>query len=138
MQLQHSRTDIQVRFSDLDLLGHVSNSYYAQYFDLARVTFFRKIAKLIKNPVPSYVVASVKMDMLREIRFDDRVVVDTWCSRVGTKSMTIEHVIYANGEKATTCQTVLVGFDRDTRSSTALPTDWEVSDLSDVIPPSKA
>jgi acyl-CoA thioester hydrolase len=137
MQLQHSRTDIQVRFSDLDLLGHVSNSYYAQYFDLARVTFFRKIAKLIKNPVPSYVVASVKMDMLREIRFDDRVVVDTWCSRVGTKSMTIEHVIYANGEKATTCQTVLVGFDRDTRSSTALPTDWEVSDLSDVIPPSK-
>ncbi|MBB5188527.1 MULTISPECIES: acyl-CoA thioesterase [Zhongshania] len=138
MQLQHSRTDIQVRFSDLDLLGHVSNSYYAQYFDLARVTFFRQIAKLIKNPVPSYVVASVKMDMLREIRFDDRVVVDTWCSRVGTKSMTIEHVIYANGEKATTCQTVLVGFDRDTRSSTALPTDWEVSDLSDVIPPSKA
>jgi acyl-CoA thioester hydrolase len=138
MQLQHSRTDIQVRFSDLDLLGHVSNSYYAQYFDLARVTFFRQIAKLIKNPVPSYVVASVKMDMLREIRFDDRVVVDTWCSQVGTKSMTIEHVIYANGEKATTCQTVLVGFDRDTRSSTALPTDWEVSDLSDVIPPSKA
>jgi acyl-CoA thioester hydrolase len=58
MQLQHSRTDIQVRFSDLDLLGHVSNSYYAQYFDLARVTFFRQIAKLIKNPVPSYVVAS--------------------------------------------------------------------------------
>jgi acyl-CoA thioester hydrolase len=137
MQLQHSRTDIQVRFSDLDLLGHVSNSYYAQYFDLARVTFFRQIAKHIKHSVPSYVVASVKMDMLREIRFDDRVVVDTWCSRVGTKSMTIEHVIYANGEKATTCQTVLVGFDRDTRSSTALPTDWEVSDLSDVIPPSK-
>lgn len=137
MQLQHSRTDIQVRFSDLDLLGHVSNSYYAQYFDLARVTFFRQIAKHIKYPVPSYVVASVKMDMLREIRFDDRVVVDTWCSRVGTKSMTIEHVIYANGEKATTCQTVLVGFDRDTRNSTALPTDWEVTDLSGVIPPSK-
>jgi acyl-CoA thioester hydrolase len=49
--------------------------------------------------------------------------------------MTIEHVIYANGEKATSCQTVLVGFDRETRSSTALPSDWESSDISDVTAP---
>ena len=33
MQLPKTRTDIQVRFSDLDFLGHVSNSVYAQYFD---------------------------------------------------------------------------------------------------------
>ncbi|WP_366943115.1 thioesterase family protein [Zhongshania sp.] len=137
MQLQHSRTDIQVRFSDLDIIGHVSNSYYAQYFDLARVTFFRQIAKQLGRENPAHVVASVKMDMLREICFDDTVVVDTWCSHVGTKSMTIEHLIYANGEKATTCQTVLVGFDRETRTSKALPTDWEASDVSGVIPPRK-
>jgi acyl-CoA thioester hydrolase len=135
MKLKHARTEIQVRFSDLDILGHVSNSYYAQYFDLARVTFFRQVAKQLKRENPSHVVASVKMDMLREIRFDDRVVVDTWCSRVGTKSMSIEHIIYANGEKATTCQTVLVGFDRETRTSTALPSDWEPSDMSAIMAP---
>lgn len=135
MQLPHSRTEIQVRFSDLDILGHVSNSYYAQYFDLARVTFFRNISNISGRPNPSHVVASVKMDMLREICFDHSVVVDTWCSKKGTKSMTIEHVIYANGEKATSCQTVLVGFDRETRSSRALPSDWEASDISDVTAP---
>ncbi|CAA0119887.1 acyl-CoA thioesterase [Zhongshania aliphaticivorans] len=135
MQLPHSRTEIQVRFSDLDILGHVSNSYYAQYFDLARVTFFRNISKISERVNPSHVVASVKMDMLREICFDNTVIVDTWCSKMGTKSMTIEHHIYANGELATTCQTILVGFDRETRKSTALPSDWEATDISDVRPP---
>jgi acyl-CoA thioester hydrolase len=138
MQLPHSRIDIQVRFSDLDMLGHVSNSYYAQYFDLARVTFFRNVEKLYVRRHVNYVVASVKMDMLREIRFDHSVVVDTWCSKKGNKSMTIEHVIYANGQKATTCQTVLVGFDRETRSSTGLPNDWQITDLGGVSPPSIA
>ena len=135
MKLPHSRTEIQVRFSDLDILGHVSNSYYAQYFDLARVTFFKNISNISKSPNPSHVVASVKMDMIREIRFDNLVIVDTWCSKMGTKSMTIEHRIYANGELATTCQTVLVGFDRDTRSSTALPEVWEATDLSGIVAP---
>ena len=138
MQLKHSRTEIQVRFSDLDVLGHVSNSYYAQYFDLARIEFFRGVATQFSGVIPSYVVASVKMDMLKEIRFDHTVNVDTWCSRMGNKSMTIEHRIYGNGELATTCQTVLVGFDRESRSATPLPSEWEVSDIGAIIAPTLA
>ncbi|CAA0089220.1 Uncharacterised protein [Zhongshania aliphaticivorans] len=136
MRLPHARVEIQVRFSDLDILGHVSNSYYAQYFDLARVTFFRKVKQAGGELETQTVVASVKMDMLREIRFDHKVVVDTWCSKKGTKSMVIEHIIYANGEIATTCQAVLVGFDLETRSSTALPVEWDVTDLTGITPPS--
>ena len=128
ISLPYTRTCIQVRFSDLDFLGHVSNSVYAQYFDLARIDFFRELDKVSK--APHNVVASVKMDMLREIRFDHEVVVDTWCSHVGNKSMTIEHHIYANGECATTSSSVIVGFDRETRSAIALPSDWQVTDPS--------
>ncbi|MFT5888553.1 MAG: acyl-CoA thioester hydrolase [Zhongshania sp.] len=135
MKLPHTRVEIQVRFSDLDINGHVSNSYYAQYFDLARMSFFKEVDRLSAATSPTHVVASVKMDMLHEIRFDQQVFVDTWCSRMGNKSMTIEHFIYANGEKVTTCQTVLVGFDRNTRSSSVLPSDWEASDTSLVLAP---
>ncbi|GAA4085899.1 thioesterase family protein [Zhongshania borealis] len=135
MKLKHARTEIQVRFSDLDVLGHVSNSYYSQYFDLARISFFKGVAEQYTGEIPNHVVASVKMDMLKEIRFDHTVIVDTWCSRMGNKSMTIEHCIYGNGIKATTCQTVLVGFDRESRSATALPSEWEPSDISAVTPP---
>ena len=133
MQLPYTRTRIQVRFSDLDFLGHVSNSVYAQYFDLARIDFFTEVEKL--SPAPHNVVASVKMDMLHEIRFDHEVVVDSWCSRVGNKSMTIEHHIYANGECATTCSTIIVGFDRKTRAAIALPDSWQPTDSSKIPPP---
>ena len=136
IQLPYTRTRIQVRFSDLDFLGHVSNSVYAQYFDLARIDFFAEIDKL--SATPHNVVASVKMDMLREIRFDHDVVVDTWCSRVGNKSMTIEHHIYASGECATTSSSVIVGFDRDTRAAIALPADWAPTDPALIpAPPSR-
>ncbi len=133
--LPYTRTLIQVRFSDLDFLGHVSNSVYAQYFDLARIDFFNEVDKLSKTP--HNVIASVKMDMLREIRFDHEVVVDTWCSHVGNKSMTIEHHIYADGECATTSTSVVVGFDRKTRAAIALPEDWLATDPA-LIPPRAA
>lgn len=136
IQLPYTRTRIQVRFSDLDFLGHVSNSVYAQYFDLARIDFFTEVEKL--SSAPHNVVASVKMDMLREIRFDHDVVVDTWCSHVGTKSMTIEHHIYADGQCATTSSSVIVGFDRKTRAAIALPEDWQPTDASKIpAPPSR-
>ena len=132
IQLPYTRTRIQVRFSDLDFLGHVSNSVYAQYFDLARIDFFTEVEKL--SPAPHNVVASVQMDMLHEIRFDHEVVVDTWCSRVGNKSMTIQHHIYADGECATTCSIVIVGFDRDTRAAIALPEGWQPTDPTKIPP----
>ena len=35
--------NIQVRFSDLDVLGHVNNTIYFSYFELARVHYFREL-----------------------------------------------------------------------------------------------
>ena len=31
---------IQVRFSDLDTLGHVNNAVYLSYFEMARIAYF--------------------------------------------------------------------------------------------------
>lgn len=132
MKLPKTRTEIQVRFSDLDMLGHVSNSVYAQYFDLARIDYFREVREF--SEVPQYVVASVKMDMLSEIRFDQQVVVETWCEGVGNKSMNIAHHLYANGECATVSRSVLVGFDTQTRKAVPLPSDWQATDPA-LIPP---
>ena len=34
---------IQVRFSDLDVLGHVNNTIYLSYFEMARVHYFKEL-----------------------------------------------------------------------------------------------
>ena len=48
--------------------------------------------------------------MRREIRMRDEVVVETWCSSKGNKSLTIQQRIFANGDLATESEIVLVGF----------------------------
>ena len=37
------RLEVQIRFSDLDALNHVNNSFHAQYYDLGRINYFEKV-----------------------------------------------------------------------------------------------
>ncbi len=125
MKLPYVKSDIQIRFSDLDMQGHVSNSIYMQYFDIGRMDFFYELAK--SGEVTNNVVASVHIDMLREVRLKDKLVLETWCSKKGTKSITLEQYLFANENCVTKCTIVLVGFDSQTRQSIVLPEDWEAS-----------
>lgn len=127
MKLPTARTDIQIRFTDLDMMGHVSNSVYMQYFDMGRLDFFTQVAR--QSECPGNVVASVHIDMVKEIFLNDEVYVLTWCKKIGTKSMHVQQDIYANGEIATKATLVLVGFDRNSRSSIAFPRHWEPSEV---------
>ena len=34
------KTQVQLRFNDIDALGHVNNSVYFQFFDLAKTEYF--------------------------------------------------------------------------------------------------
>ena len=36
----HHMVDVQSRFNDFDIFGHVNNSCYMQYLDLAKVRYF--------------------------------------------------------------------------------------------------
>ena len=37
------RLQVQIRFSDLDALNHVNNSFQAQYYDLGRINYFEQV-----------------------------------------------------------------------------------------------
>lgn len=127
MKLPVVKTDIQVRFSDLDILGHVSNSVYAQYFDMGRIDWYNIIAEN-ENPGRS-VVVSIKMDIFDEIQLKDKVYIKTWCSEIGTKSFTLSQDIFSNGRCVTSASVTSVCVDRKTKKSIPLPKHWEVSDV---------
>ena len=129
MKLPYKKTEIQVRFNDLDILGHVSNSIYAQYFDMGRIDWYNIIAGQEKPQ--RTVVVSIKMDMFDEINIRDEVYVETWCSEIGTRSLTLIQNIYANRIKVTTGTVVSVAIDRETQKSTIVPKHWEISDYTE-------
>jgi acyl-CoA thioester hydrolase len=126
MKLPVVDTDIQIRFADLDVLGHVSNHVFGQYFELGRVSWFRQVPDC-----PPTVVASISTDFLSEVLLDDQVFVRTSCIHKGNKSLKLQQLLYSNGKLAAKSVVVLVGFDKETRKSVAVLDGWEPSDSVD-------
>ena len=121
MKLPQVDTDIQIRFSDMDPLGHVSNNAYSEYLEVARVDWLNAI----EGERPSVVVANLNIDFINELGLDDRIHVKTKCIRKGTKSLTLSQNIYRGEECVARADVVIVGFDRKKRQSVELLPGWD-------------
>jgi acyl-CoA thioester hydrolase len=125
MKLPKITTNIQVRFSDTDALGHISSASYIQYMEVGRTDFFYELARA--SEVPHTAVVNINVDYVNETLFGNTVKVTTWCSRVGNKSMTIANEVHADDKLAIKGSVTVVGFDLESRQSCKLPQQWEPS-----------
>ena len=83
------KTFIQIRFKDVDRLGHVNNANHITYFELARVDYFNALmGKEIRIDweSESLILAKIEMEYKQPILLDDHIRVYTWVSRLGSKS----------------------------------------------------
>ena len=88
------RYPVHVRFSDVDVYGHVNNVKYFEYFQEARLLFItnRLMAEVPRElGLPSFVIAQTDVDYKAPILFRAEPY-DCWSriSRVGTRSFTQE------------------------------------------------
>jgi acyl-CoA thioester hydrolase len=82
--------DLKVRFSDVDVYGHVNNVKYFEYFQEARIQFVMDLLAEDGIEWREHVVARVDVDYRRPIVLrQEPYVVRSWVSHVGTKSFTI-------------------------------------------------
>jgi acyl-CoA thioester hydrolase len=111
-----ARYPIHVRFSDVDVYGHVNNVKYFEYLQEARISM---IHELVETRRFSVVVAQTDVDYLRPLLFraepyDCRSSI----TRVGTRSMTVESE-FRDGERVLArARVVVVFFDLATNRST--------------------
>lgn len=80
-----SKLPIQVRFNDIDILGHVNSAVYFTYFELCRVDYFQG-GLIGEDAGVSAVVAKVDMEYKQQVVQSDSVFGSVWVSRLGTKS----------------------------------------------------
>ncbi len=100
------RTEIQVRYGDLDTLGHVNNAVYLTYFELGRVLYFRKYLPAFDARNVRFVIARAEVDFRKSITMEDNIFLETSLDSVGNTSFTFLHritnrdgsVIYAEGK----------------------------------------
>jgi acyl-CoA thioester hydrolase len=67
-----------------------------------------------------FILARVEIDFRSELRAGEEIEVRTRCSRIGTKSLDLEHEIHANGRLAAEAKSVLVGYDYERSQSVPL------------------
>jgi len=101
------RTELQMRFSDTDALGHVNNISFASYAETGRVDFLKRLG----TAVTSLILANVTIDYRRQISFGEPIHIETWVEALGTSSITLGQTIWANGERAADVRSVAVHFD---------------------------
>jgi acyl-CoA thioester hydrolase len=116
------RTNIQVRFNDTDALAHLNNTSFALYAEQARVDFFRSLG-MVKIAL---ILAHISLDFRKQVKFDDRVHVETNVVKLGNTSVTLSQTIFSNGELATEVVSVVVLFDYDAQKPKAISDELRV------------
>ena len=111
-----------VRFSDVDIYGHVNNVKYFEYYQEARIDFFRSVRG--GHAQFAMVVARIDVDYRRPILFrSEPYAVRTWVTRAGTSSYTLASQICDGDNVLSSAETVLVAFDKATQRSRPLSDD---------------
>ncbi|HEX2937133.1 MAG TPA: thioesterase family protein [Bacteroidales bacterium] len=123
---------IQVRFSDVDIMGHVSNTVYQNYFDSGKVNYFDEVLPDMDFNTIGVVGASVKIDYLKPIFMKTPILVKTRVAVLGHKSITMEHLLVneQTGEVLSTCSVVLVCYAIKEQLSIPIPDHWRTNILT--------
>lgn len=111
------RTDIQVRFNDTDMLGHLNNTAYALYAEQARVMFFHALGM----EKITLILAHISLDFRKQVTFGDDVYVETTVEKIGNSSVTLLQAIFANNTLAVETKSVVVLFDYDAQKPKKIP-----------------
>ncbi|MYL15466.1 thioesterase [Halorubrum sp. E3] len=113
--------DIDVRFRDIDAMGHVNNAVYATYIEQARTRYFSDVLDADLSRV-STVLASISIDFRRPVELvDGEVTVTVDVADLGRSSATMVHEVRAGGEAAAEAEATLVSLDPETGDPAPIP-----------------
>jgi acyl-CoA thioester hydrolase len=114
----------QVRFRDLDPMGHVNNAVFLTYIEQARVAFFARVGAATELDEMNLIVARVEIDFKTPVRLGQEVQISIRASRFGTKSFDFDYVLRVGGEVVAEAKSIQVAYDYDRRETMPLPPAW--------------
>lgn len=112
--------ELQVRFSDIDIFGHVNNGAYLSMMDLAKATYYAEVGALeFTAESIRAVVVNINCNFYSPAYFGEPLAVATAVKSVSERSFVIEQRLFnrETGDVKCTSHTVLAGFDPATAKS---------------------
>lgn len=118
------KTTIELRFADLDVMGHVNNAVYFTYMEVGRTKYWKHAINWDWQST-GVVIGQASIDYISPIFFEDKISLYVRTSRIGNKSFDLEYLIVktVNGKEilCSKGKTVCVAFDYATKSPTVIP-----------------
>jgi acyl-CoA thioester hydrolase len=105
-------TQIDIRFRDVDAMGHVNNAVFFTYFEEGRKRFFFDIFKVYDPSAFPFIMAHISCDYLKPITLSSEVELQMWIKDIGKKSFELvyklvdasdKNIVYAKGESVQVC-----------------------------------
>jgi acyl-CoA thioester hydrolase len=113
---------VEVRFNDIDGMGHVNNALFLTYLEHCRMRFFTEEAGSKSERDFPFILAHAAIDYRAPLKIGHSPVVRMWTSRVGGKSWDFDYEIKDSktGVVYATAKTVQVAYDYQLEKSSQL------------------
>ena len=120
-------TVLPVQWGDQDAFGHVNNVVYFRWFESARIDLLHEFRTSVTMSGSGLgpILASIKCDYRKQLRFPDTVYIGSRMTRVGRSSADIGHCVISHqqGQLVAEGSSVIVIFDYTAQRVTRIPED---------------
>ncbi len=121
---------IEVRWRDLDAMGHVNNAVFFTYLEEARVRWVRDFFAACPDlPRPGFIVASARLDYERPVLLHDTVEVRMRVLWLGTSSFAIGYEVFSRAQSAVVAraETVQCTYDYGAQRPVPIPPEMRAA-----------
>lgn len=119
---------IQIRFNDVDILGHVNNCMYLQYLDLGKAAYFNQFlpSGRLDPHALGLVIANININFFLPSFMHEHLEVHTAVESIAHKSILLDQRIVSvdTGEVKCTATVTMVGFNAETMTSEEITPEW--------------
>jgi acyl-CoA thioester hydrolase len=117
---------IQVRFSDIDLMGHVNNAVYLNYFESARMHYLLTVLGLDWDWKENGIILKTnEIEYHKPVFLGENPEVFVTLEHLGVKSFTLAYELHVGNEIKTVGKSVLVSFNFNTNKTQELSTAFK-------------
>jgi acyl-CoA thioester hydrolase len=114
-------TEVTLRYSDMDVLGHLNNAVYATLFEAGRVAYVEQVLAETTPAGAGFVIVKLTVEFKAEARYPGTARIETAVTRLGGSSMVFAQTIQVGGKLVAAAESVCAVFDLTARRAIRAP-----------------
>ncbi|MEM8893334.1 MAG: acyl-CoA thioesterase [Bacteroidota bacterium] len=110
----------KIRYGDTDRQGHINNANFLTFLETGRVELIYNPDLLNPQVNTNFVIASVQLDFLKEMKWPGQVDIGTGIIKIGNSSIKMYQQLFQRDQCVARATTVIVQVDEQTGTSKTL------------------